>query len=49
MKEQGDYGRAARTLMKLGLTYHTALEFQRARQAYEEGFALWQRAGASRS
>jgi ABC-type oligopeptide transport system substrate-binding subunit len=30
-------------LMKLGLTYHTAFDFRRARQAYEEGFALWQR------
>ncbi len=30
--------------MKLGLTYHTAFDFQRARQAYEEGFVLWQRA-----
>jgi ABC-type oligopeptide transport system substrate-binding subunit/class 3 adenylate cyclase/ribosomal protein L40E len=45
LKEQGDYERAARTLMKLGLTYHNAFDFQQARQAYEEGFALWQRAG----
>jgi oligopeptide transport system substrate-binding protein len=35
--------RAARTLMKLGLTYHNAFNFQEARQAYQEGFALWQR------
>jgi ABC-type oligopeptide transport system substrate-binding subunit len=45
LKAQGDYERAARTLMKLGLTYHNAFDFQQARQAYEEGFALWQRAG----
>jgi oligopeptide transport system substrate-binding protein len=45
LKEQGDYERAARTLMKLGLTYHNAFDFKAARQAYEEGFALWQRAG----
>jgi ABC-type oligopeptide transport system substrate-binding subunit/class 3 adenylate cyclase/tetratricopeptide (TPR) repeat protein len=45
LKEQGDHQRAARTLMKLGLTYHTAFDFQRAPQAYEEGFTLWQRAG----
>ncbi|NIV32084.1 MAG: tetratricopeptide repeat protein, partial [Anaerolineae bacterium] len=45
LKEGGEHGRAARTLMKLGLTYHTAFDFQQARQAYEEGFALWQRAG----
>ncbi len=46
LKEQGEHGQAARTLMKLGLTYHTAFDFQRARQAYEEGFALWQRAAS---
>ena len=45
LKEQGDYERAARTLMRMGLTYHTAFDFGRARQAYDEGFALWQRAG----
>ncbi|MGD9405911.1 MAG: ABC transporter substrate-binding protein, partial [Anaerolineae bacterium] len=39
-----DLRRAARTLMKLGLTYHNAYEFRASRQAYEEGFALWQRA-----
>ena len=42
-----DLRRAARTLMKLGLTYHNAYEFRASRQAYEEGFALWQRAGES--
>jgi oligopeptide transport system substrate-binding protein len=31
--------------MKLGLTYHSAFDFRAARQAYEEGFALRQRAG----
>jgi ABC-type oligopeptide transport system substrate-binding subunit/DNA-binding SARP family transcriptional activator len=49
LKEQRAYERAARTLMKLGLTHHTAFEFRRARQAYEEGFALWQRAGEMES
>ena len=48
LKEQGEHERAARTLMKLGLTYHTAFDFRQARQAYEEGFALWQRAGKIR-
>jgi ABC-type oligopeptide transport system substrate-binding subunit/DNA-binding SARP family transcriptional activator len=48
LKGQGEHERAARTLMKLGLTYHTAFDFQRARQAYDEGFALWQRAGRMR-
>jgi ABC-type oligopeptide transport system substrate-binding subunit len=30
--------------MKLGLTYHTAFQFEESREAYEKGFALWQRA-----
>ncbi|NIN70087.1 MAG: tetratricopeptide repeat protein, partial [Anaerolineae bacterium] len=46
LRDEGDYERTARTLMKLGLTYHLAFKFKRARQAYEEGFALWKRAGA---
>jgi ABC-type oligopeptide transport system substrate-binding subunit/class 3 adenylate cyclase len=45
LKKQDQHERAARTLMKLALTYHTAFDFPRSRQAYEEGFALWQRAG----
>jgi ABC-type oligopeptide transport system substrate-binding subunit/DNA-binding SARP family transcriptional activator len=45
LKQQGDYALAARTLMKLGLTYHNAFAFRRARQAYEEGFALWELVG----
>jgi ABC-type transport system substrate-binding protein/DNA-binding SARP family transcriptional activator len=34
------YDRAAETLMKIGLTYHTCLDFEHSRQAYEEGLAL---------
>jgi len=49
LKEQGAQERAARTLMKLGLTYHNALDFRRAREAYDEGFALWQDVRAVRS
>jgi ABC-type oligopeptide transport system substrate-binding subunit/class 3 adenylate cyclase len=45
MRKGGEHGQAARTLMKLGLTYHTAFDFRRSRQAYDEGFALWQRVG----
>jgi oligopeptide transport system substrate-binding protein len=45
LKEQGENERAARTLMKLGLIYHSTFDFQRSRQAYQEGFALRQRAG----
>jgi ABC-type oligopeptide transport system substrate-binding subunit/DNA-binding SARP family transcriptional activator len=48
LKEQSDHEGAARTLMKLGLTYHIDFDFQQARRAYEEGFALWQRAGTIR-
>ena len=43
-KEQGKLGNAARTLMKLGLVFHTAFDYTRSRQAYEQGFALWQEA-----
>ncbi|NIN65217.1 MAG: hypothetical protein GTO63_11060 [Anaerolineae bacterium] len=45
LKEQREHERAARTLMKLGLTYNLAFDFRQARQAYEEGLVLWQRAG----
>ncbi|MGB5932102.1 MAG: ABC transporter substrate-binding protein, partial [Anaerolineae bacterium] len=45
LKEADDIERAARTVMKLGLTYHHAFDFKAARQAYEEGFILWQRVG----
>jgi oligopeptide transport system substrate-binding protein len=30
--------------LKLGLVYHTAFDYQRSRQAYEEGFSLWRQA-----
>jgi ABC-type oligopeptide transport system substrate-binding subunit/class 3 adenylate cyclase len=43
-KGQDDLGDAARTLMRLGLVHHTAFDFKRSRQAYEQGFALWQQA-----
>jgi ABC-type oligopeptide transport system substrate-binding subunit/DNA-binding SARP family transcriptional activator len=42
LKEGQEYKRTARTLMKLGLTHHLALDFQRARQTYEQSFASWQ-------
>jgi ABC-type oligopeptide transport system substrate-binding subunit/class 3 adenylate cyclase/ribosomal protein L40E/tetratricopeptide (TPR) repeat protein len=41
LQRQGDRERAARTWMKLGLTYHTAFQFSQARQAYEQGCTLW--------
>ena len=45
LEEQGELDQAARTLMKLGLTYDLSFDFQGSRQAYEQGFALWRRAG----
>jgi ABC-type oligopeptide transport system substrate-binding subunit/class 3 adenylate cyclase len=45
LREGEEYERAARTLIKLGLTYHAAFEFRKAREVYEEGFALWRRVG----
>jgi len=43
-REEGAWVQAARTLMKLGLTYHNVFRFPEARRAYDEGFRLWQRA-----
>ncbi len=47
LKEQGDHERAARTLMRLGLTYHIAFDFQRARESYDQAFVLWQQVEAA--
>jgi oligopeptide transport system substrate-binding protein len=44
LRETGQYEQAARTLMKLGLTYHLNFDFEHSHQAYEEGFLLWRRA-----
>jgi ABC-type oligopeptide transport system substrate-binding subunit/DNA-binding SARP family transcriptional activator len=41
-KDQGDTERASRMLMKLGLTYHSAFDYERSRQAYKESFRLGQ-------
>jgi oligopeptide transport system substrate-binding protein len=40
-KEMGYDDQAARTLMKLGLTYHSSFDFDRAGKAWEEGLSLW--------
>jgi adenylate cyclase len=47
LKRSTEYEQTARAQMKLGLTYHLAFDYLDARQAYEEGFALWQQAGAA--
>ncbi|NIS81185.1 MAG: AAA family ATPase, partial [Anaerolineales bacterium] len=44
LEAQEEYERMARTLMKLGLTYHNSFDFHRASKAYEEGFAMWKQA-----
>ncbi|MDX1438233.1 MAG: ABC transporter substrate-binding protein, partial [Anaerolineales bacterium] len=43
LRKQPDPERAARTLMKLGLTYHNAFDYNAARGSFEEGFLFWQR------
>ncbi|MEJ2598693.1 MAG: ABC transporter substrate-binding protein, partial [Anaerolineales bacterium] len=43
LKQKGDYEEAARTLMKIGLTYHNAFDFKQARAANQEAFDLWKR------
>jgi oligopeptide transport system substrate-binding protein len=45
LKELKEYGLAARTLMKLGLIFHSTFNFKFSREAYREGFDLWQKAG----
>jgi oligopeptide transport system substrate-binding protein len=42
LQEQGDCERAARTLMRLGLVYTAAFEPDKARQAYDQAFDLWE-------
>jgi len=42
LKDNEEYDLAARTLMKLGLTYHNKFDFEASRKAYEEGFSLMQ-------
>jgi ABC-type oligopeptide transport system substrate-binding subunit/DNA-binding SARP family transcriptional activator len=41
LKEKGEIEGAASALMKLGMTYHTAFDFDAARKAYRDGFRLW--------
>jgi ABC-type oligopeptide transport system substrate-binding subunit/DNA-binding SARP family transcriptional activator len=47
LKEQNEYEQVARTLMKLGLTYHNAFDFPEARQIYQEAFTFWHQAEIS--
>ncbi|NIS80066.1 MAG: AAA family ATPase [Anaerolineales bacterium] len=40
LEEGGAHEEASRVLMKLGLTYHDAFDFQRSRQAFDESFNM---------
>ena len=42
LKEQGEHERAAKTLMRLGLVYTASFQPDKAREAYDEAFDLWQ-------
>lgn len=42
LKEQGKHEQAARVLMRMGLVYIAAFEPDKARQAYDEAFDLWE-------
>lgn len=42
LRDEGESQRAARVLMKLGLTYHTALDYEAAHAAFDEAFRLFQ-------
>lgn len=44
LQTKDDPALAARTLMKLGLTYQLDQKHRQARQAFEKGFAAWQQA-----
>ncbi len=48
LKQQEAYDQAARTLMKLGLTYHTAFDYKGSRAAYDEAFAMLQQEWTTR-
>jgi oligopeptide transport system substrate-binding protein len=45
LREQDDHELTGRTMLKLGLIYHSTFAFEESRQTYEEGFAELQRAG----
>lgn len=47
LKRGADSGLTARTLMKLGLSYHMTHAFQKAAEVYEEGFNFWQQISKS--
>ena len=44
-QEQDQHELAARTLLRLGLVYSADFQFDRAQEAYEHAFDLWERVG----
>ncbi len=49
LQKEMDYDdQAARTLMKLGLTYYTAFDFKKSRDSFDEAFDMHQRVWATR-
>ena len=48
-KELGEHEQASRTLMRLGVVYHSKFEFAQAHQAFEDGFLLRQQAARQES
>jgi oligopeptide transport system substrate-binding protein len=48
LREQGESRRAAETLMRLGLVYTAAFEPDKAREAYDQAFELWESSRESR-
>jgi oligopeptide transport system substrate-binding protein len=47
-REQRDHEGAGRTFMKLGVTFHSAFDYEASCKAYDEGFGLLQRAAQVR-
>jgi len=46
LREEDDLELTARTLMKLGLAYQNAFDFERSNKAYDEGLGLWRELSA---
>ncbi len=44
LRAGGSREAVAKTLMKLGLTYQSAFDYERAQEAFDEAFALWPQA-----
>lgn len=47
LKSHGETEQVAHTLMKLGLTYQNAFDYERAQRAFDESFELWPHVASS--